>query len=147
MTIVPKRVEIGAGLRLLSAWQALYELSDGLIGERFGRLRMLLLRTRGRRSGRTRTAALLYVDAGDGLAVIASKGGADQPPAWYLNLREHPEVEVQVGHRRWPARAREARGQERERLWARAVETWADYERYQARTSRRIPVVVLDPRP
>lgn len=145
MAIVPKRVEIAAGLRLLAVWQTLYELTDGRVGGELGRTRMLLLRTRGRRTGETRTAALLYVDAGDGLAVIASKGGADAPPAWYLNLEADPDVEVQVGRRRRRARARVAEGEERATLWRRAVEAWPDYERYQARTSRRIPVVVLDP--
>jgi deazaflavin-dependent oxidoreductase (nitroreductase family) len=145
MAIVPKSVEIAVGLRVLSIWQAVYERSDGLVGGRLGRVRMLLLRTRGRRTGSIRTAALLYVGAGKGLAVIASKGGDDAQPAWYLNLRDDPEVEVQVGRRRWPARAREARGAERERLWRRAVAVWPQYERYQARTRRRIPVVVLEP--
>jgi deazaflavin-dependent oxidoreductase (nitroreductase family) len=146
MAVVPKDVEIGLGLRLLSAWQAIYEVSGGRVGHRFGSTRMLLLRTRGRRTGRTRTAALLYVEAGEGVAVIGSKGGADAAPAWFLNLRDAPEVEVQVGRERWPARAREAAGRERERLWRRAVRVWPQYERYQARTERKIPVVVLEPR-
>ena len=144
MAIVPKSVEIAAGLRLLSVWQALYELSGGLVGERFGSARLLLLRTRGRRSGRVRTAALLYVEAESGLAVIGSRGGSDAPPAWYLNLRDEPDVDVQVGRSRWAARAREATGAERERLWRRAVKVWPQYDRYQGRTARRIPVVVLE---
>lgn len=147
MATVPKHVEIALGLRLLSAWQAVYEVSGGRVGHRLGSTRMLLLRTRGRRTRRTRTAALLYVEAGDGVAVIGSKGGADAPPAWFLNLKHTPEVEVQVGRERWPALAREAGGKERERLWARAVRAWPQYERYQARTARRIPVVVLERRP
>ncbi len=146
MAIVPKQVEIAAGLRVLAVWQRLYELTGGLVGERFGRARILLLRTRGRRSGRVRTAALLYVESETGLAVIGSKGGAEKPPAWYVNLRAEPEVEVQVGRRRWAARARDAEGEERDALWQAAVATWPQYDRYQARTERRIPVVVLEPR-
>lgn len=145
VAIVPKQVEIALGLRLLSAWQALYEVSRGLVGERLGPARFLLLRTRGRRSGRTRTAALLYVEAGQGYAVIGSKGGADGHPAWFLNLRDNPDVEVQVGRRRRRARARVAAGAERERLWRQATRVWPQYERYQSRTSREIPVVLLEP--
>lgn len=145
MATVPKDLEIALGLRLLSAWQAVYEISGGRVGHRLGSTRMLLLRTRGRRTGRTRTAALLYVEADEGLAVIGSKGGADTDPAWFLNLKHTPEVEVQVGRERWPALAREASGEERHRLWRQAVRIWPHYERYQARTARTIPVVVLNP--
>jgi F420H(2)-dependent quinone reductase len=108
---------------------------------------MLLLRTIGRRSGEPRTAALLYVRDGDSYVVVASKGGAPQHPAWFHNLTSRPEVEIQVGRQRIPARARVAEGEERARLWARADEVnQGQYDEYQSRTKRQIPVVVLEPR-
>jgi deazaflavin-dependent oxidoreductase (nitroreductase family) len=108
---------------------------------------MLLLRTVGRRTGEKRTAALLYVRDGAAYAVIASKGGAPQHPGWLHNLRANPDVEIQVGRERIPVRARIAEGEERSRLWARADEiNQGQYEVYQSRTARPIPVVVLEPR-
>jgi deazaflavin-dependent oxidoreductase (nitroreductase family) len=133
------------GLRLLHLHQLVYELTDGRWGHRVGPLRMLLLRTTGRRSGRRRTAALLYHRDGDRLVVVGSKGGSDAPPGWLLNLRSRPEVEVQIGTHRFPARARVATAAERRRLWPVMTALWPDYDRYQAQTSRRIPLVVLEP--
>jgi deazaflavin-dependent oxidoreductase (nitroreductase family) len=135
---------IGLGLQMLRLIQATYEATDGRLGSRLGHLRFLLLRTRGRRSGETRTACLTYVQDGENYAVIGSKGGSDSPPAWFLNLKADPAVEVQVGTRRFQARARVAAGAERDRLWSRANKVW-DYAGYQARTEREIPVVVLEP--
>ena len=133
------------GLRLLGLHQLVYERTGGLVGHRLGRLRTLLLRTRGRKSGELRTAALLYLEDGEDRVVVGSKGGSDQPPAWLLNLETDPEVEVQVGTRRYPARARVATAAERLRFWPRFTRFWPDYERYQAQTSREIPLVVLTP--
>jgi len=108
---------------------------------------MLLLRTIGRRSRQPRTAALLYVRDGAAYTVIASKGGAPQHPAWFLNLTSQPDVEIQVGRQRIPVRARVAEGEERARLWARADDVnQGQYAIYQSRTKRVIPVVVLEPR-
>lgn len=132
---------------ILSVHQWLYEATDGRIGASLGGRPMLLLRTVGRRTGAPRTAALLYVRDGDAYAVIASKGGAPQHPAWFHNLSAKPDVEIQVGRTRIPVRARVAEGDERARLWARADEiNEGQYAIYQSRTSRRIPVVVLEPR-
>lgn len=132
---------------LLSVHQWLYEQSDGRIGASLGGRPMLLLRTVGRRSKEPRTAALLYVRDGDGYAVIASKGGAPRHPAWFHNLMAQPDVEIQVGRARIPVRARLAEGEERSRLWARADEVnQGQYDVYQSRTQRLIPVVVLEPR-
>jgi deazaflavin-dependent oxidoreductase (nitroreductase family) len=105
---------------------------------------VLLLSTTGSRTGEPRTLPLIYGRSGDDYLVVASKGGADQPPAWYVNLRENPEVEVQVMAERFPARARTATAEERPDLWAEMVSHWPDYDRYQERTSREIPVVVLE---
>jgi deazaflavin-dependent oxidoreductase (nitroreductase family) len=106
----------------------------------------LLLTTTGRKSGERYIFPLFYGETGDGsYIVVASKGGAPQHPGWYRNLVAHPEVEVQVGTRRTKARARTATGDERARLWQKALEFWPPYADYQQKTEREIPVVVLDP--
>src|SRR5262245_6313407 len=132
---------------LLTVHQWLYETTDGRIGASLGGRPMLLLRTVGRRTGQARTAALLYVRDGEAYAVIASKGGAPQHPAWFHNLTARPDVEIQVGRQRIPVRARLAEGEERARRWARADEVnHGQYRVYQSRRKRVIPVVVLEPR-
>jgi deazaflavin-dependent oxidoreductase (nitroreductase family) len=132
---------------LLTVHQWLYEHSDGRIGASLGGRPMLLLRTVGRRSGQPRTAALLYVRDGDAYAVVASKGGAPNHPAWFHNLTAKPDVEIQVGRVRIPVRARVAEGEERARIWARADEVnQGQYAEYRSRTKRVIPVVVLERR-
>jgi deazaflavin-dependent oxidoreductase (nitroreductase family) len=146
LTFLPKDLEIWLGLRVLGVHQAVYERSGGRIGADLGGRRMLLLTTRGRRTRSPRTVALLYVEDGDDLVVIGSKGGSDMPPAWFLNLEAEPSCTVQVGTRSFRALARVAAPPERARLWRKAVRAWPDYERYQARTRRRIPVVVLERR-
>lgn len=131
----------------LKVHQWLYETTDGRIGASLGNRPMLLLRTVGRKSGLPRTAALLYVRDGDSYVVVASKGGAPENPGWLHNLVSTPDVEIQVGRERIPVRARIAEGEERTRLWARADQVnQGQYDAYQSRTSREIPVVVLDPR-
>lgn len=144
-TFLPKNVEIALGLRLLGLLQLVYEGTDGRLGSRIGPYQLLLLRTRGRRTGQLRTSELLYVEDGESLVVVGSKGGSDAAPAWLLNLRADPEAEVQVGTRRFAARARLAEGKEHDRLWREVNAIWPDYQRYQDRSSRRIPVVVLEP--
>jgi deazaflavin-dependent oxidoreductase (nitroreductase family) len=135
------------GGHLLGVHQFLYEKTDGRVGRSIGGRPMLLLRTVGAKTGKRRTSALLYVPHGDSFAVIASKGGDPKHPGWYHNLVAHPDVEVQVGRRKLPVRARVASGDERTQLWTRADEiNEGGYTRYQARTDREIPVVVLDPR-
>ncbi|HXF81602.1 MAG TPA: nitroreductase family deazaflavin-dependent oxidoreductase [bacterium] len=104
---------------------------------------VLLLTTRGRRSGQPRTNVLTYLPDGGALVVIASNGGAPRHPHWFLNLRAHPEAQVEIGGRRRSVRAREAEGPERDRLWALVVQRYGGYAVYQRRTRRRIPVVVL----
>jgi deazaflavin-dependent oxidoreductase (nitroreductase family) len=106
----------------------------------------LLLTTTGRRSGEQRTTPLIYQRDGDRYLVVASQGGADEHPAWYLNLSADPNVEVQVKDDRFDATASTAEGEERERLWKLMTATWPAYDQYQTRTDRQIPVVVLTPR-
>lgn len=135
------------GLRILALHQFVYERSGGRIGERIGRLPMLLLRTTGRKTGRSRTAALLYLRDRDRYVVVGSKGGSDVPPAWLLNLQTHPDVEVQVGMKRFRADARIASAGERRRLWPQLTKLNPGYNRYQSQTGRSIPLVILAPRP
>jgi proline iminopeptidase len=124
-----------------------YRETDGEVGHIWRRgAKILLLTTRGRRTGEPRTAPLIYENAGDAFVVVASKGGADEHPGWYRNLLADPEVEVQVLGDVFRATARTTAGEERERLWRLAALQWPPYDEYQTRTDREIPVVVLDRR-
>jgi deazaflavin-dependent oxidoreductase (nitroreductase family) len=105
---------------------------------------VLLLTTTGRRSGEQRIAPLIYGRHGDDYLVVASKGGAPQPPAWYRNLEADPHVEVQVKADRFEAVARTAAPGEKGELWETMTEIWPDYDAYQRKTDRPIPVVVLE---
>jgi F420H(2)-dependent quinone reductase len=122
----------------------LYRHSRGWVGHRIpGGPRTLMLEHRGRKSGKLRRTPLLYLGDGEDLVIVASKGGSPTHPAWWLNLREMPETTVWLGRERRRVVPREAGGSERNRLWRRLVELWPDYERYQRRTDREIPVVIL----
>ena len=105
---------------------------------------ILLLFTKGRKSGEERINALIFQPDGDDYLIVASRGGTDAPPAWYLNLEADPEVEVQVKGDRFKAHARIADDAEKPRMWEKMVEAWPDYDRYQEKTDRTIPVVVLE---
>lgn len=123
-----------------------YRETDGEVGHEWQPgVHTLLLTTTGRRTGRRRTSPLIYVEDGDDYVVIASKGGADSHPDWYLNLEADPEVEIQVGSRVMAARARTASGEEAARLWKPMAQVWPDYDEYAKKTDREIPVVVLAP--
>jgi proline iminopeptidase len=106
--------------------------------------KILLLTTTGRTTGEPRTTPLIYEVDGDRLVVVASKGGAPEHPGWYRNLSKHPDVEVQVKSEIFRARARTVSGDDRRRLWRLAAQQWPDYDGYQERTDREIPVVVLE---
>jgi F420H(2)-dependent quinone reductase len=122
-----------------------YRLSGGLIGGRFGHLPVLLLTTTGRKSGRKRTTPLVYLADGENMVVIASNGGSDRHPQWWLNLRSQPKAEVQVGPNARSVIAGVAKGAERERLWHEVVGLYHGYDEYSRMTEREIPVVVLKP--
>jgi deazaflavin-dependent oxidoreductase (nitroreductase family) len=104
----------------------------------------LLLTTTGSRTRELRTNALIYGRSGDAYLVVASHGGSDKPPAWYVNLLRNPEVEVQVLGDRFRARARTATPDERPAMWREMTSHWPDYDNYQRRTEREIAIVVLE---
>jgi deazaflavin-dependent oxidoreductase (nitroreductase family) len=121
-----------------------YRETGGDVGHIWKRgSKTLLLTTTGRKTGNRTTTPLIYEQAGDDYVIVASKGGAPAHPGWYRNLTRNPEVEVQVKDEVFTARARTATGEERERLWKLAAQQWPDYDAYQTRTEREIPVVVL----
>jgi deazaflavin-dependent oxidoreductase (nitroreductase family) len=122
-----------------------YRATDGEEGHDWQGTRTLLLTTTGRKSGERRTTPLIYAPHDDAYTIIASNGGTDAPPAWYLNLGENPEIEVQVKGDRFPARARTASPEEKPGMWRTMTAEWPDYDAYQRRTEREIPVVVLEP--
>ena len=124
----------------------LYRLSGGRLGGRLWDLPVVLLTTTGRRSGKRRTVPLCSFRDGDDLVVIASYGGLDQPPAWWLNLEANPEAELQDGRTRRSVTARNAEPEERQRLWAEVTSRAPGYLEYERRTTREIPVVILQTR-
>jgi deazaflavin-dependent oxidoreductase (nitroreductase family) len=122
-----------------------YRATDGEYGHDWRRgSSILLLTTTGHSSGEPRTMPLIYGRSGDDHLVVASNGGSDAPPAWYVNLKANPEVEVQVLGDRFRARARDATAVEKPAMWREMVSHWPPYDDYQARTDREIPVVVLE---
>jgi deazaflavin-dependent oxidoreductase (nitroreductase family) len=120
-----------------------YRETGGDEGHDWQGTKTLLLTTTGRRSGEPREHALIYGRHGDDYLVVASKGGAPQHPAWYLNLDANPDVEVQVGDERFRATARTATPEEKPELWRIMTAEWPAYDEYQTKTDRDIPVVVL----
>jgi deazaflavin-dependent oxidoreductase (nitroreductase family) len=128
----------------LNTW--LYRISGGRLGGRwmYGAPVMLLSYT-GRKSGRRMTTPLLYIRDGREVITVASKGGSATHPLWYLNLRTNPDCEVEIGREVTRMRARTATADEKKKLWPALVKVYPDYEAYQARSPRDIPVVVLSP--
>jgi F420H(2)-dependent quinone reductase len=133
--------------RMMGGHTFLYRASGGLIGHRFpGAPPMLLLDHVGAKSGVKRTSPLAYVADGSDVVLVASKGGYPKNPAWYHNLRAHPDTTVQIGRERRAVRARVANATERKRLWPKALKTYSGFGGYQGRTEREIPLVILEPR-
>jgi len=122
---------------------ALYRRSGGRLGNKVKGAPVLLLDHVGRKSGKPRTTPLLYLEHGADLVIVGSRGGSDAMPAWFLNLMANPATTVQVGSERRSVEAREAGEEERQSLWPRLVEMYPEYDAYQRRTDRRIPVVIL----
>ena len=121
-----------------------YQETNGETGYIWNGVPILLFTTKGRKSGQPRTNAIIFTQVGDKYVIIASKGGSPTHPAWYLNILEDPSIEVQVKADKFKAKARTADGDEREELWAEAIKNWPNYDVYQSRTDRKIPVVVLE---
>lgn len=105
---------------------------------------ILILFTTGNKSGEERSHALIFREYEGKYLVVASKGGSDTPPAWFVNLAADPRVRVQIKGDRFDATARVATPEEKPAMWATMVEAWPDYDEYQKRTSRDIPVVVIE---
>ena len=131
----------------MRAHARIYRATGGRVGGNMpGLPSLLLLDHVGARSGRRRTTPLVYMPVGDDFLVVASKGGHPRDPAWAHNLRANPETEVQIGAERIPVRAREAGAEERERLWPDAERYNPHWKRYRERTTREIPLLLLERR-
>jgi deazaflavin-dependent oxidoreductase (nitroreductase family) len=122
-----------------------FRANEGKVGGPFQGAPLLLLHTRGARSGEERINPVMYLADGDHLMVFASKGGAPTNPDWYHNLRANPDVEIEVGSERRHVRARVAEGEERDRLYAEQSRRYPQFAEYQKGTDRTIPVVILEP--
>ncbi|MGQ0694314.1 MAG: nitroreductase family deazaflavin-dependent oxidoreductase [Nitrospiraceae bacterium] len=122
----------------------LYRATGGRVGSRIVGMPVLLLTTIGRRTGRSHTTSLTYSPHGASFAVIGSNGGAPNHPDWVLNLRANPRAAIQIRGTHAAVQAREAARAERSELWDRAVQSYSGYAAYQSRTSRMIPVVILE---
>jgi deazaflavin-dependent oxidoreductase (nitroreductase family) len=124
---------------------AIYRRSGGRFGGKVKGAPVLLLDHVGRKSGTARTTPVLYMANGDDLVIVASRGGSEAQPAWWLNLKANPATTVQVGRERRNVVAREANPEERAELWPRLTNMFGDFAVYETRTSRQIPVVILSP--
>lgn len=133
----------GKALQRLNTW--LYLKTDGKLGGTFRSAPVCLLTTIGRKSGEPRTVPLLYLRDGDKVILVASKGGWDHHPLWYLNLQARPEVEVQIDGETLAMTAEDAPDAARATYWPKLVDMYPDFRRYQSWTDRTIPVVVLRP--
>ncbi|MEU7630288.1 nitroreductase family deazaflavin-dependent oxidoreductase [Nocardia sp. NPDC049220] len=142
MAYVPKTVE----KMFVRANTAAYRASRGKIGGSFYNAPVLLLTTTGRKSGKERTTPLLYLLDEKRYIVVASDRGAPKHPAWYLNLRDHPDVTVQIGSQRISATATEVTGEDRDQLWPRLVEMYQGYDDYTVKTTRTFPIVTFTPK-
>jgi deazaflavin-dependent oxidoreductase (nitroreductase family) len=132
-------------MSLVNTW--IYRLSGGRLGGRWMyNAPILLLTTTGRKSGEKRTAPLLYLEDGERVIVVGSQGGMSKDPLWVRNLDASPDVEIEIGSRRRPMRARRGTPDEKARYWPALCKMYPDYADYQARTLREIPVILLDPR-
>jgi deazaflavin-dependent oxidoreductase (nitroreductase family) len=134
-------------IRLMGGHADVYRATRGLVGHRFpGAPPALLLDHVGAKTGKRRTSPLVYGRDGQNLVLVASKGGYPKHPAWFHNLKAHPDTTVQVGSRLLDVHARVATAEERPRLWSLMVGVYGGYETYRRRTEREIPLVVLEPR-
>jgi deazaflavin-dependent oxidoreductase (nitroreductase family) len=121
-----------------------YRETDGEEGHDWRGTQTLILTTTGRKSGEQRSNPLIYGRSGEEFLIVASNGGADTPPAWYLNLEANPEADIQVKADRFKVRTRVATPDEKPELWRTMTAEWPAYDEYQEKTEREIPVVILE---
>jgi len=121
-----------------------YVETDGRDGHIWNGVPTLLITTTGRKSKKAQMIPLIYGKDGTRFLIVASRGGADQHPAWYLNLAANPSVKLQVGAEKFAARARTANALEKKKLWPVMTKVWPAYDEYQAKTKRDIPLVILE---
>ena len=142
----PGSVGFAAWRQLTKLNNVAYRATGGRVGGSFDGNPVLLLHHVGRRSGEARVTPLLYLRDGEDLVIVGSMGRTPKHPAWFHNLGARPGTEVEVGRERRAVSARVADAEQRARLWPRLVEHYPAFDRYQARTEREIPVVILSPR-
>jgi deazaflavin-dependent oxidoreductase (nitroreductase family) len=137
--------ELAKGVNVLH--ESLFKATSGRIGGRIAGMPALILQTTGRKSGKTRTTMLTSpIQDGDTVVLVASYGGDDREPTWSLNLRSNPDVEITMGGSTRPMRARIASAEEKAELWPRVTSRYKGYAGYQTRTTRDIPLIILEPR-
>ncbi|MBV1917206.1 MAG: nitroreductase family deazaflavin-dependent oxidoreductase [Sphingomonadaceae bacterium] len=121
-----------------------YQQTNGEEGYMWNGVPTLIFTTKGRKTGLPRTNPIIFTQVGDKYVIMASMGGSPTHPAWYLNILDDPNLDVQVKADRFAATARTAQSPEREELWAEAIKDWPNFDLYQSRTERQIPVVVIE---
>ena len=131
---------------LMRGHAAVYKATGGRVGGIPGLPALLLLDTIGAKTGKQRTTPLAYMPHGDDFIVVASKGGYPKDPGWMHNLRAHPDTQVQIGREHYAVHAREATAEERRELWPKAAKYNRAWDQYRKRTSREIPLVILERR-
>ncbi|MCB2048257.1 MAG: nitroreductase family deazaflavin-dependent oxidoreductase [Novosphingobium sp.] len=145
---MPQKSEIGTPIPFFGEEHIrMYRESGGEEGYLWNGVPTLLLTTVGRKSGLERTIPIIYTELDGKVFIIGSQGGNPKHPHWYLNLLENPHAKVQIKDEVFDAIARTAESPEYEQLWAQACKYWPNYDVYQSRTTRKIPVVVLDRAP
>ena len=122
-----------------------FRANGGKVGGPFEGSPVLLLHTTGAKTGQPRVCPVMYQDIGDGVAVFASKGGAPTNPAWYHNLLAHPRTSAEIGTGTVQVVAREAEGAERDRIWEAQKRDYPGFADYERKTTRQIPVIILEP--
>jgi F420H(2)-dependent quinone reductase len=131
-------------IRLIGRVHAsLWRLTRGRLVDGIGAALFILLTSKGRKTGRPRTTPVLYLEDGSDFIVVASFGGNDMHPAWYLNLRQSPEAEILIRGERRPVSAQEIRTDEKKLIWTRLVKLYPQFDAYQQRTRREIPLMRL----
>jgi len=147
--LLNRAARLGPLARLFTSLHArLYRLTGGRFMPRWAEgMPVLSITTTGRKSGRPRSTAVVYVEDGDNLVVMPSNAGSEATPAWWLNLQANPEAEVQLRGQRRRVRARRATPEEEERLWPRLQQSYSGFEAYQSFTEREQPIVLLEPLP